>query len=40
MFDESRAIMALALLFMTFQGVLGVMGAVMVYDRIRHKKPA
>jgi len=40
MFDESRAIMAVALLFMTFQGALGLMGAVYVYDRIRAKKRA
>lgn len=39
MFEESRVIMAIALLFISFQGALGLMGAVLVYDRIRTKKP-
>jgi hypothetical protein len=38
MFEESRVVMAIAMLFISLQGALGLMGAVLVYDRIRTKK--
>jgi hypothetical protein len=40
MFEESRLIVAVALLLISFQGALGLIGAILVYDRIRTKKPA
>jgi hypothetical protein len=40
MFEESRMIVAIALLFISLQGALGLMGAVLVYDRLRTKKRA
>lgn len=39
MFEESKMIMGLVLLLISFQGALGLMGAVLVYDRIRNRKP-
>lgn len=40
MFEESRVIVAIALLFISLQGALGLIGAVVVYDRIRARKQA
>lgn len=39
MFEESRLVVAVALLLISLQVALGMVGAIVVYDRIRAKKP-
>ena len=38
MFEGSHLVVAIALLLMTLQGVLGLTGAILVYDRLRKQK--